>query len=482
MTWKRPRARGAFSLVLAASMVPPMAFADTIGVTPSPQAHSQTGSPTERAPTAVLLPTLVSTEARSFRRPWRRPSEEETLAQARALDSTLADALQELGFILDVSDRSGGLPREPSEVELLERARELEAFVVLPHLENRGSDLLVRILVAPPDSPVLRVRVEEVDQDALVLRGAVMLRDLTVGKSGAALRRAEASQAHTARAPALAIPARSAGRATLALNAALFGGSIGYSIQRSSGSDDPRLLYPLMALGTGMGLGASMIIAEEWDVGIGDAWYLSAGAWWPAAAGLLIAKGNERLAPERYSYGIGFAGAGLGLATVALTFKGMGEGGALLTHSGGAFGTALGGLTELAIRGSTDSGTPYSGMGYGAAGGVVLAGVLATQVRAPSSRVLGLDIGAGLGGLAGAAITSPFLFGDRTEGRDRAFLIATMAGTITGGAIGWLVAPSESRATPRAEVGAPLAGVVGASQAKDGSLVPVLGIGWQGAM
>lgn len=283
--------------------------------------------------------------------------------------------------------------------------------------------------------------------------------------------------------PALAVPARSRGRATLALNAAIFGGFVGYSIQRSSGSDDPRLLYPLMALGTGMGLGASMIIAEEWDVGIGDAWFLSAGAFWPAAAGLLIADGrNVTPSSERYAYGLAGAGAGIGLATFALTFRGMGEGAALLTHSGGAFGTVIGGLTELAVHGSTDAGTPSLGMGYGAASGVLVAGALAAQFQPPSSRVLGLDIGAGLGGLAGAAVTSPFLFGKRTEGRERTFLLSTMAGTVVGGTIGWLAAPSSSSSTEAASRGLPIAGVIGASQASDGKLAPVFGMGWRGEM
>jgi len=43
----------------------------------------------------------------------------------------------------------------------------------------------------------------------------------------------------------------------------------------------------------------------------------------------------------------------------------MSEGGAVLAHSGGAAGTLLGGLTEMAYRGSTDL-TPERGMGYGA--------------------------------------------------------------------------------------------------------------------
>ncbi len=130
----------------------------------------------------------------------------------------------------------------------------------------------------------------------------------------------------------------------LALNAAVLGGYVGLSLQRASGSSDARLTYPLMALGTGIGLGGSMIVADEWDVGLGDAWYLSAGAVWPTAAGLLLADGYDvSPASDRYVYGLVGASAGITLGTVPLSFKGMGEGGATLTHSGGAFGMLLGG-------------------------------------------------------------------------------------------------------------------------------------------
>ena len=111
-----------------------------------------------------------------------------------------------------------------------------------------------------------------------------------------------------------------------------------------TGSDNPRLLFPLMALGTGLGLGAWAIVAEEWDVGLGDAWYMSAAAWWPALAGLLVARGrSEPNPPTEYSYAVVGALSGLSLATTSLALGGgMGEGGAVLTHSGGAFGPSWG--------------------------------------------------------------------------------------------------------------------------------------------
>src|SRR5208282_236572 len=112
-------------------------------------------------------------------------------------------------------------------------------------------------------------------------------------------------------------------------NAALFGGFTGYSLQRASGSDDPRVLYPLLALGTGIGLGGALLVAEEWDVTSGDAWYLAAGAWWGALGGVFIADGgNSHVAPfgDPFSWGVVGGLSGLTLATVALTRKQVDEG------------------------------------------------------------------------------------------------------------------------------------------------------------
>ncbi len=136
---------------------------------------------------------------------------------------------------------------------------------------------------------------------------------------------------------------RSQGRAVLALNSAVIGGYVGFSLQHASGSEDSRLTYPLVALGTGIGLGASMLVADEWDVTLGDAWFLSAGAWWPIASGVLLAKSYDVQDQDRYVYGLVAASVGVSLSAAALSFRPMSEGGAVLAHSGGAAGTLIGG-------------------------------------------------------------------------------------------------------------------------------------------
>jgi hypothetical protein len=161
----------------------------------------------------------------------------------------------------------------------------------------------------------------------------------------------------------------------------------------------------------------------------------------------------------------------------------MSEGGALLTHSGGAFGLVLGGMTEFAIRDSGFREAPHRGLGIGTAAGVLLAGVAATRLQVEPSRVLLIDLGAGLGGLAGAAAASPFIVRDRTEGGDRAFLLTTMGTTIAGGVAAWLWTrkspppPAAASSLPRFGVG-----IIAESPPGFGPSRPVVGLDVSGPL
>jgi hypothetical protein len=129
-------------------------------------------------------------------------------------------------------------------------------------------------------------------------------------------------------------------------------------------------------------------------------------------------------------------------------------GGAVIAHSGGAFGALLGAMTQVAVDGETGR-SISRGVGYGSGAGVLLGGILATQAAAVSpSRVLLVDLSASLGGLAGAALASPLLLTDESDPtRTRLWLVSAGVGTITGGVIGWyLTAPKASRASPHASL------------------------------
>jgi hypothetical protein len=347
------------------------------------------------------------------------------------LDQLVADAVQDSGLTLSLGPR--GPRRVPSDAALVKQAQ--DSWLILPTLERRSRSLALRITAVRPGTPVLLTRSELSSQEDLEVRVAVMMRDLLQSCGQAP------PPAPTAREPLEELDPReprSSGRAVLALNAALFGGFVGYSIQAASGSSDERLVYPLVALGTGVGLGASMLIADEWNVTVGDAWFLSAGLWWPTSAGLLLAAHYDVPKDDRYVYGVvaGTGGVVLAVATMSLTH--ISDGDAALAHSGGVLGLGLGGLTQLFVDGQTKK-TPIGGMGYGAAIGTLGAGVLATQLELKASRVLLVDLGATLGALTGAAAGSPLLLVDEAESkpRTRAWLGGIFAGTLLGAGVGW---------------------------------------------
>jgi len=433
--------------------------------------------------------------------PLHKPTDGETGVYARAqeLDATLRDAAQDLGYTLHVTD-TGPVGGKMRDSDMIDRAAhegaagaEAGTWVVSPRVEPAGDNsFLVRIVAVAPKSRELRVRVEIVKGSDVAVRGLVMLRDLlspAAAAHAAAIERERARVDESARERLIA-PLRSQGRAVLAINGALFGGYVGYSVQRASGNDDPRVLYPLLALGAGIGIGSALLVSEEWDVSTGDAWFLAGGAWWGAGAGLLIANGRDTQPfSDRYSWGAAGGVIGLTLATVALTRSKADEGDAVLTHSGGGLGLVLGGLTEMAIRGTQPDVTPNYGAGIGAAIGVVGAGTLASFVRVSPSRVMLVDLGLGVGALAAAASASPLLFETPvSERRARAFSLITGVGTLVGGGIAWFLTrnmPAEPvlpRATSRARDGlsvTPMGGVIGSSVTPTG-VVPAYGLGLSG--
>jgi hypothetical protein len=441
----------------------------------------------------VVWPTFTPAGDDASPIPLHRPTslDEPLATHAHELDATLRDATQDLGFVLDLADPGPTFAhfRDLDMIDRAGRARPGEpagrgTWVVSARLEQLGGDsYLLRLVAVPPNGKELRTRVEVVKGADVSLRGLVLLRDLL---SPEVAQRAAADEEHAApNAATLATPSRSPGRAVLATNGALFGGFVGYSLVRSTGTSDPRVLYPLLTLGTAVGIGTALLASEEWDVSTGDAWYLSAGAWWGATSGLLLATGtNAQPAAGPYAVGIGGGLAGAALATFALTRAKMDDGDAILTHSGAALGLWVGALAELGYRGTT-SVTPYTGAGVGSAIGLVGAGTASMFVTIPPSRVLLLDLGAGLGSLAGAAVGSPLIFSGLTNTptngtKTRIFLAGTLTGTAIGGATAWLL----TRDPPKAKKaswwnGMPSGGIIGQSTTRTGD-VPAYGVMYSG--
>ncbi|MBX3186264.1 MAG: hypothetical protein KF819_04580 [Labilithrix sp.] len=495
--------------LLASSATAGDALANESEPQPSAPAHpAQVTTEDDRSPRStdkpiVVWPTLTPAGDEASPVALHKPAATEGAVYARAqeLDATLRDAVQDLDFTLDVAD-PGPATGHARDLDLIDRASKSTAhggpqdtgtWVVSARLEALGGDqFILRIVAVPPKGKQLRTRVERVSGADVAVRGLILLRDLLLMPSGGASGDAGARPTESAGSGVMS-PLRSQGRAVLAANAALFGAFTAFAIQRASGSDDPRLLYPLLALGTGVGLGGALLVAGEWDVGTGDAWTLAGGAWWGTTAGILIANGRH-VSPltDRYAWGVGGGLIGLSLATFSVARGKADEGDAVLVNSGAALGLGLGALADYFYVGDIEKRTPYTGMGYGAAIGLVTGGTIAALAQVSPSRVLLIDLGAGLGAAAGAAAGSPLVFENVTEGKTRGFVAATAIGTIAGAGIAWWLtreksapppgsAPQALAAPPRPEPRVvPFGGVIGASATPQGQ-VPAYGVGARGA-
>lgn len=350
---------------------------------------------------------------------------------ARELDALLPEALRDFGF-----EPRAEAPRATArdEAGLIELAR--TAWVVAPNVEPVGERVLVRLVIVPQGSGVLSVHRQALLPAELEVRSLSMLRQLLEPLLATPGEPREAECPKLPLAPQAEM--RSEGRAVLAVHAALLGGFLGFALQRAAGSDDARVTYPLAALGAGMGLGAAVVVADEWDISVARAWYLGAGVVWPGLAGLLLARSYDvKPESERLLYGVLGATGGVALATAGLSLGDVDEGGALMTHTGAALGTLLGGLVDMTIKGSADH-NPRRGMGIGALVGVIGAGALASQVHVTdSSDLVFVELSALLGGLAGAALGTPLLVQERSETRDRLWLSAVITGTLAGAVTGY---------------------------------------------
>lgn len=235
----------------------------------------------------------------------------------------------------------------------------------------------------------------------------------------------------------------SQGKATLATHGAALGGYFGFALESAGGDVDTRLVYPLIALGAGVGLATALIVAEEWPVNRASAWYISGGGTWLTIAGVLVASELDLKHPsDRYPYGLIGTAAGLGISTLVVSQRDISEGEAVFSHSGAIFGAIAGGfIQELADPVSGKF--PRLGVGIGTAGGWLAAslGTARFLPRLTASRVLFADLGGFLGVLVGAAAASPAVVNEgppKAEDR-RAFVAAGLSGLVLGSVVGyWL--------------------------------------------
>jgi hypothetical protein len=428
-------------------------------------------APAAKAPATTSIVILRTAVAERDALHPARAGDAELFQLALALDALLSDTAQDLGLAVVPPPAAARL----ADADLHARARAAACPVLLPSLRAASTgEIELRLALADPLSPV-EVRTERVSRADLSVRAVVLLRDLVARRVAA-----PAAPRLAASAPARASIWRSPGSLSLMAGSTVLGGFVGYSVKAASGSNDPRVLVPLILVGSSVGLGASWVAASEWDVGLGDAWYFAAGAAWPMLAGQLIFQGRfsaDRPSSDRWVFGLVGGGAGATIATLGLALHPMSGADALIAHSGGGLGLAFGSLIEIAARGDTRE-VPYAGMGYGAALGWLAAAALAVQVRTTPLRVALVDAGVVAGGLVGAGAASPLLVGGASPGRTRAWAAITASAAVGGGVAGML---APRGAEPRRLAGLPFAGVLGESRVGAKS-APILGVGWGGAI
>lgn len=400
----------------------------------------------------LLLPTLTPGGDDAAGNAIHAPTvaDGEVRARADELDATLREAIEDSGFSLAIPD-ADELARGLRDSSLVERATAGEhgRWVLSPRLEREAGRWHLRFVAVAPGDRELRVRIDEATTLDLPARALVALRQLLLRRSASqpVAPPIESPESSSARNGVLA-PPRTSGRMTLALTGAAFGAFGGYAVERSSGSSDSRLVFPLIAVGSTVGAGAAILAADEWNLASDSAYAVGLGVVTGTIGGYALgrqyASGNPEISPFAYGVSGGVVGLALSIRAVSLS---TGTDVAPIIASGAFLGALGGGLTARMIDGGLHA-SPTLGVGEGIGAGLVAAAVLASVAQPDPNHLVNVDFGAGLGALVGAAAGSPFLLQSATTSTDRAFLACTTGGALAGGILGWWLAPSTVTARP----------------------------------
>lgn len=375
--------------------------------------------------------------------------------QPSALEAVLADAATDLGLELEhpPSVRVATPDCSPHEDPAVPGTGKVN---VAGSLEVQAGQWWLRVAVTKDDATTHSTRVElsESNFEVQTIRALALTVRTSAGTSAP---HAEKTQTPVARTTL----DTSEGKATLATTGAALGGYFGFALESAGGDIDTRLVYPLVALGAGVGLASALIVAEEWPLTRPEAWYISGGGIWLTVAGVLIASEQDlKHRTDRYPYGLIGTAAGLGISGYVVSQRSVSEAEAVFSQSGALFGAIAGGFVQE-LADPAHGRFPRLGIGVGAGGGWLLAslGTARLMPGLSSSRVLFADLGGFLGALVGAAAASPAVVnqGPPRAGDRRAFVGASLGGLVLGSVVGyWLGGSADVPSSPEVPDGAGL--------------------------
>lgn len=355
--------------------------------------------------------------------------------EPEALAALLADAATDLGL---VPERPPVVVVSVDDCTVVEEAQPAPGKVIIRGwLGHKGEHWWLRVSVTKDDATTHTSRVGLDDENYEVQ--AIRALALTVKSSPEQKAAKERQQVS----PAATSVDTSQGKATLATHGAALGGYFGFALESAGGDVDTRLVYPLVALGAGVGLATALIVAEEWPVDRASAWYISGGGTWLTLAGVMVASELSLEHPtDRYPYGLIGTAVGLGVSTLVVSQRDVSEAEAVFSHSGAIFGALMGGFAQELIDPVTGR-FPKLGVGIGTTGGWLLASLGTARVLPgiTATRVLFADLGGFLGTLVGAAAASPAVVnqGEPRRAERRAFVGASLGGLVLGSVVGyWL--------------------------------------------
>jgi hypothetical protein len=345
-------------------------------------------------------------------------------------NSTVVDAFTDLGYEVSLATHPAVYDRE---ADFLAAAAKGDFVMAIDVRSLKGEHARLEVTYAPPNATSLQSKIEILPKKRVLVRTLVTLRQI-LSKAPTAPPTCDKSEPTE---PAAGAPGWSRGRVLLVTSTAVFGFAGSYAIYEASQTDNLSVLFPLLALGTGVGIGTGFLVSEEWNITPSVASVLTAGTWWGVWAGYNFGVASN-VQPDRDRFAWGLAGglAGTVLSATTASLHTFSDNEAALIHSASGIGGLIGYELESIINGSVNLNFGWGwaiGTCSGYAAGSVGSFFLKPDIT--TSRILVTDLGFVVGTLAGVSIASPLLVKNSSPDNSRVFLASGLGGGLIGAGI-----------------------------------------------